>query len=164
MCWKVIPTQGRSSGSHPHGTAVDTCVQPAADAVDAIKTDEGNLLCVVREDGLSLINALENIKGYIGNRLPLISGVDSADVSLMNLVKANYDFEPQDVSVIIYVGTEFTRLIFMRGEHFHQFAPIIGEGTSAESAEHRLLSVAPEQDNLAIRIFAGSSLRANAAG
>lgn len=125
--------------------------QPASDAVDAIKTDEGNLLCIVREDGLSLINALENIKGYIGNRLPLISGVTSADVSMMNVVRANYDFEPQDVTVIIYVGTEFTRLIFMRGEHFHQFAPIIGEGYDSPNLQNTVYSrLLLEQDNLAI--------------
>ena len=125
--------------------------QPAADAVDAIKTDEGNLLCVVREDGLSLINALENIKGYIGNRLPIISGVTSADISLMNVVRANYEFEPQDVTVVIYVGTEFTRLIFMRGEHFHQFAPIIGEGYDSPNLQNTVYSrLLLEQDNLAI--------------
>ncbi len=141
--------------------------QPAADAVDAIKTDDGNLLCVVREDGLSLINALENVKGYIGNRLPLISGVDSADVSLMNLVRANYDFAPQDVSVIIYVGTEFTRMIFMRGEHFHQFAPIIGEGYDSPNLQNTVYSrLLLEQDNLAIPhirriILAGECRRVN---
>ncbi len=125
--------------------------QPAPDAVDAIKTDDGNLLCVVREDGLSLINALENIKGFIGNRLPLISGIDSADVSLLNLVRANYEFEPQDVTVIIYVGTEFTRLIFMRGPHFHQFAPIIGEGYDSPNLQNTVYSrLLLEQDNLAI--------------
>lgn len=125
--------------------------QPAADAVDALKTDEGNLLCVVREGGLSLINALENIKGYIGNRLPLIAGIDTADVSLLNLVRANYEFDPQDVTVIIYVGTEFTRLIFMRGEHFHQFAPIIGEGYDSPNLQNTVYSrLLLEQDNLAI--------------
>ena len=125
--------------------------QPAEDALDAIKTDDGNLLCVVREDGMSLINALENIKGFIGDRLPLISGIETSDVSLMNLVRANYELEPQDVTVVIYVGTEFTRLIFMRGEHFHQFAPIIGEGYDSPNLQNTVYSrLLLEQDNLAI--------------
>ena len=125
--------------------------QPSEDAVDAIKTDEGNLLCIVREDGLSLINSLENIKGFIGNRLPLIPAIDSADVSLMNLVRLNYDLQPQDVSVIVYVGVEFTRLIFMRGTHFYQFAPIIGEGYDSPNLQNTVYSrLLLEQDNLAI--------------
>lgn len=125
--------------------------QPAADAVDAIKTDEGNLLCVVREDGLTLINSLENIKGFIGNRLPMIPAIDSADISLMNVVRVNYNLQPHEVTVIIYVGVEFTRLIFMRGGHFYQFAPILGEGYDSPNLQNTVYSrLLLEQDNLAI--------------
>ena len=125
--------------------------QPSADAVDAIKTDEGNLLCIVREDGMSLINSLDDIKGYLGNRLPIISAIDSADVSFMNVVRENYEFEPQEYSVLIYVGAEFTRLIFMRGSEFHQFAPIIGEGYDSPNLQNTVYSrLLLEQDNLAI--------------
>lgn len=141
--------------------------QPSQDAVDAIKTDDGSLLCIVREDGLSLINSLENIKGFMGGRPPLISGIDSADVSLMNLVRMNYEFQPQDVCVVIYVGVEFTRLIFMRGGHFYQFAPIIGEGYDSPNLPNTVYSrLLLEQDNLAIPhisriILAGESRRIN---
>jgi len=139
--------------------------QPATDAVDAIRTDEGNLLCIVREDGLSLINSLENIKGFIGGRIPFIPAIDSADVSLMNLVRLNYDLQPQEVSVIIYVGVEFTRLIFMRGDQFYQFAPILGEGYDSPNLLNTVYSrLLLEQDNLAIPrinriILAGESKR-----
>lgn len=139
--------------------------QPAADAVDAISTDEGNLLTVVREDGLSLINSLENIKGFIGNRLPHIPAIDSADISLMNIVRMNYDLQPQEVSVIVYVGVEFTRLIFMRGNQFYQFAPILGEGYDSPNLQNTVYSrLLLEQDNLAIPrisriILAGESRR-----
>jgi hypothetical protein len=125
--------------------------QPSEDAVDSIKTDEGNLLCIVREDGLSLINSLESIKGFIGNRIPIIPAIDSADVSLMNMVRQNYDLQAQDMSVIIYVGVEFTRLIFMRGDHFYQFAPIIGEGYDSPNLQNTVYSrLLLEQDNLGI--------------
>ena len=125
--------------------------QPAEDAVDAITTDEGNLLCIVREDGLSLINSLENIKSFIGNRLPRIPSIDSADISLLNMVRLNYDLQPQEVSVIIYVGVEFTRLIFLRGNQFYQFAPILGEGYDSPNLQNTVYSrLLLEQDNLAI--------------
>jgi hypothetical protein len=141
--------------------------QPSADAVDAIRTDEGNMLCIVREDGLSLINSLDNIKGFIGGRIPFIPAIDSADISLMNLVRLNYDLQPQEVSVIIYVGVEFTRLIFMRGDQFYQFAPILGEGYDSPNLQNTVYSrLLLEQDNLAIPrinriILAGESRRIN---
>ena len=141
--------------------------QPAADAVDAIRTDEGNLLCIVREDGLSLINSLDNVKGFMGGRIPFIPAIDSADISLMNLVRLNYDLQPQEVSVIIYIGIEFTRLIFMRGDQFYQFAPILGEGHDSPNLQNTVYSrLLLEQDNLAIPhinriILAGESKRIN---
>ena len=53
--------------------------------------------------------------------------------------------------MVIYVGAEFTRLIFMRGEHFHQFAPIIGEGYDSPNLQNTVYSrLLLEQDNLAI--------------
>ncbi len=139
--------------------------QPTPDALDSIVTDDGNLLCVVREDGLSLINLLENIKGFLGNRLPNIAGIDSSDISLMNMVRMNYDLRPDEVSVIIYVGVEFTRLIFMRGQHFFQFAPILSEGYDSSNLQNTVYSrLLLEQDNLGIQrinkiILTGESRR-----
>jgi hypothetical protein len=141
--------------------------QPAHDAVDSIRTEEGNLLCVIREDGLSLIHSLENIKSFIGRRLPRIPAIDSADISLMNMVRLNYDLEPNEVSVVIYVGSEFTRLIFMRGTDFYQFAPILGEGYDSPNLQNTVYSrLLLEQDNLGIPriskiILAGESRRIN---
>ncbi|MBI5474086.1 MAG: PilN domain-containing protein [Ignavibacteriae bacterium] len=139
--------------------------QPTPDAIDSIVTDDGNLLCVVREEGLSLLNHLENIKGFLGNRLPTIAGIDSSDIALMNMVKMNYDLQPDEVSVIIYVGVEFTRLIFMRGQHFFQFAPILSEGYDSSNLQNTVYSrLLLEQDNLNIQriskiILAGESRR-----
>ncbi|MEK9138595.1 MAG: hypothetical protein AAB393_15840, partial [Bacteroidota bacterium] len=141
--------------------------QPSHDAVDAIKTEEGNLLCVIREDGLSLINSLENIKSFIGRRLPRVPAIDSADVSLMNMVRLKFDLQPNEVSVIVYVGAEFTRLIFLRGGQFYQFAPILGEGYDSPNLQNTVYSrLLLEQDNLGIPriskiILAGESRRIN---
>lgn len=139
--------------------------QPTPDAVDAIPTEDGNLLCVVREDGLSLINHLDSIKGFLGNRVPNIAGIDSSDIALMNMVRSNYDLQPDEVSVIIYVGAEFTRLIFMHGPNFYQFAPILSEGYDSSNLPNTVYSrLLLEQDNLNIQrvskiILAGESRR-----
>ncbi len=139
--------------------------QPALDAVDTIRTEEGGLLCIVREDGLSLINALEGIKTYLGGRIPLIAGIDSADISLMNIVRRNYELQDEEVTVIVYVGSEFTRLIFMRGDHFYQFAPILGEGYDSPNLPNTIYSrLLLEQDNLGLPnihriVLAGESHR-----
>jgi hypothetical protein len=126
-------------------------IQPALDAVDHFPTVEKNLVCIVREDGLSMLRALEEVKPFIGNRLPKIPLIESSDIALMNLTRANYGFAPDEISAIIYVGVEFTRLIFMKGTEFFHFAPVIGEGYDSSNIQNTVYSrLLLEQDNMGI--------------
>jgi len=126
-------------------------IQPSMDAVDHFPSMEKNLVCVVREDGLSMLRTLEEVKPFIGNRLPKIPLIESSDIALMNLARANYGFAPDEISAIIYVGVEFTRLIFMKGTEFFHFAPVIGEGYDSANIQNTVYSrLLLEQDNMGI--------------
>ncbi|HTX20140.1 MAG TPA: hypothetical protein VMG34_15930 [Bacteroidota bacterium] len=132
--------------------------RPNPDAVAFITATEGQILSVIREDGLSLIDILENVKDFLGKRLPRIPFIETSDISLMNLVRANFDVGPEEISVIIYVGSEFSRLIFMKGSEFLHFAPVISEGRTSPNIENTLYSrILLEQDSAGImrldRIF-----------
>jgi hypothetical protein len=132
--------------------------KPNADAVAYVRATEGQILSVIREDGLSLIDVLENIKDFIGKRIPRIPFIETSDISLMNLVRANYDIGGEEISVIMYVGNEFSRLIFMKGKEFLHFAPVISEGRTSPNIENTLYSrILLEQDSAGImrldRIF-----------
>lgn len=138
---------------------------PPPDAVDHFSTAEGGLMAVVREDGLGLYTAIEGIKPFLGKRLPLFSLIDSSDTALIGLARANYGFAAEEISVIVYVGVEFTRLFFMKGTEFYHFAPVLGEGYEAPNIQNTIYSrLLLEQDSLGIarvdRIFiAGEGIR-----
>lgn len=140
-------------------------VQPALDAIDFFDSAEKNLICVIREDGLSMLNSLEAIKPFMGKRLPRIPLIEISDVALMNLARANYGFSPEEITTIIYVGVEFTRLIFMKGSEFFHFAPVLGEGYDAPNIQNTVYSrLLLEQDNMGIPridkiLLAGESQR-----
>ncbi|MBI2618809.1 MAG: hypothetical protein HYW57_01865 [Ignavibacteriales bacterium] len=124
---------------------------PALDGLDMIPTSTGGLLSVTREDGLKLYDVLLEIKPFIGNRLPNLRIIDSADVALMNFVRASYQLQEGEISVIAYVGNEFTRLIFMQGGNYLHFAPVISEGYNSPNIENTLYSrILLEQDNIAL--------------
>lgn len=124
---------------------------PDPDAVAVIPSSEKGVLCVVREDGLKLIDLLEEIKPYLGKRLPRIPFIDAADVSLMNLVRLECNPQAEEITTIVYVGVEFSRIIFMKGEKHLHFAPLITEGADSPNLDNRLYSrILLEQDNLAI--------------
>jgi hypothetical protein len=121
------------------------------ETVEVIPSSEKGALCIVREDGLHLINLLEEIKPFIGKTLPRIPFIDAADLSLMNLARLDYDLREDEITVILYVGVEYSRIIFMKGKNHLHFAPLITEGTESPNLDNRLYSrILLEQDNLDI--------------
>ncbi len=124
---------------------------PSLDALDYVPTEEGGLLCAVREDGTALLNTLDQLKSFFGNRPARIQLIDTGEISLMNLVRTNYELGDEEVSLVVYVGTEFTRLIFMKGMHFLHFAPSIGEGSDSPNIQNTVYSrVLLEQDSVGV--------------
>ena len=124
---------------------------PALDGIVTIPTASGGILSVVREDGLQLYDLLTELRSFLGGRIPNVKSIDSADVSMMELVRSNYDLQDEEVTVIVYVGHDFSRLIFMQGGNFLHFAPIISEGLGSANIENTLYSrVLLEQDNIAL--------------
>jgi len=121
------------------------------ETVEVIPSAEKGSLCIVREDGLHLISLLEEIGPFIGNRLPRIPFIDTADLSLMNLVRLDCDLKEDEITVVLYVGVEYSRIIFMKESSHLHFAPLITEGTESPNLDNRLYSrILLEQDNLDI--------------
>jgi hypothetical protein len=108
-------------------------------------------LTVIREDGLHLFDLLSELRSFLGGRLPNVKLIDSADIALMGLVRASYELAEEEITVIVYVGHDFSRLIFMQGPNYLHFAPIISEGYGSSNVENTIYSrILLEQDNIAL--------------
>ncbi len=126
---------------------VSTRLKP--DDLFIIKLSDDRILAVVRDTNINLINLIETVQKNLGRRLPYISFIESAEISLVNLVKENYHFKDDDISVIVYVGHEYSRLIFLRGNDIHNISYIIGAGLDSENIANTIFSrILLEQDNL----------------
>ncbi|MHA2055597.1 MAG: hypothetical protein ACW99F_18625, partial [Candidatus Hodarchaeales archaeon] len=88
----------------------------------------GGILSAVRGAELNVLNLLEKSQRNLGSKMPKISFIETAEISLVNLVKANYEFDEDETTAIIYVGQEFSRLIFMDGKNLSSISQIIEEG------------------------------------
>jgi Tfp pilus assembly protein PilN len=136
---------------------------PLLDSLEMIPTATGGVLAIIREDGLHLFELLSELRSFLGGRLPLVKSIDSADTALMGLVRASYELGESEISVIVYVGHDFSRLIFMQGNNYLHFAPIISEGYGSANVENTIYSrILLEQDNIALSridriILAGES-------
>ncbi len=140
---------------------------PLPDAVSAIPSASGGILSVVREDGLHVFDLLSEIRTFLGGRTPNIKVVGSSDLALMEGVRMDYAVQPEEVSVVVYVGHDFSRLIFMQGDNYLHFAPIISEGYESPNIENTIYSrILLEQDNIALTridriLLAGESHKIN---
>ncbi len=124
---------------------------PSIEAIDVFPSSEGGLTAVVREDGLGLYRNLEGLRSFLGKSLPRFSLIESADLAIIGLARANYGFSPEETTVIIYVGVEFSRLIFLKGSEFFHFAPMLGEGHDAANIQNTIYSrLLLEQDSIGI--------------
>ncbi len=130
----------------------------AEDEVAHIEAADGQLLSITRESGLAFIELLESVKDFLGKRIPKIAAIETSDIALMNMFRANYEVGEEETSVIVYLGAESSRLIFMKGNKFFHFAPVISEGKISPNIENTLYSrILLEQDSAGIaridRIF-----------
>lgn len=140
---------------------------PAVDAIDTIPKFNGGLLTIIREDGLGIHELVTELKPFLNNRIPNLSIIDSSDIALMNLVRVSYQFQEDEITVLVYVGHEFTRIIFMQGMEYLHFAPIVSEGYGSANIENTVYSrILLEQDNIALSridriLLAGEAHKAN---
>lgn len=114
-------------------------------------TVESGYVGVVREQDIPALDLIMSAKPFLGPSMPKIAFVESSDIALVNLVRNNYPLRVDEVTVIVYVGMEYTRLIFMRGRGLFNIAPIIGEGADSFSVQNTIYSrILLGQDNLSL--------------
>ena len=114
-------------------------------------TSETSFVGVVSERDVPVLDLVMSAKPFLGPRMPKIKFVESSDIALVNLVKTNYPLREDEVTVIVYVGVEYTRLIFMRGRSLFNIAPIISEGADSFSVQNTIYSrILLGQDNLSL--------------
>ena len=94
------------------------------DRTACVRREDGSLLALAHDDPLPLLGILDAIKPFLG-KTPPIGLIDANEVALMNLAKASYVFPEDEVAAIVYVGGEFSRVIFMQGGEYLSFGAII---------------------------------------
>ncbi len=110
------------------------------DAVSIAKVSEDRPMALVREGQISLIEKLDEVKGFVNGRLPFISFIESLEISLANLVRQRYTLSDDAVTAIVYVGEESSRFIFLRGDQLHHIAPVIADGANSTNIGSTLSS------------------------
>jgi len=98
-------------------------------SIDYIELSDKALLAVFVTENIpcaSMINSLARQKGKRGFNIPTIK---SSDLSLAYYVAKRKKFFPDDHSLIVYIGKEYSKLIFLQGRRIKHIGTTLDIGT-----------------------------------
>jgi len=112
-----------------------------------ILNPDKTILAFVHRGKFELLNALQDINLVISKKKFFYSFIDTNEISLINLVRACYDFHPEDYVLILYIGIDYRVGIVMKGAGYVKTFPIIVTQTDLEGIRKAIYSkVILEQD------------------
>ncbi|MDA3859745.1 MAG: hypothetical protein PF445_00825, partial [Melioribacteraceae bacterium] len=98
------------------------------DIIDFISLDETTHLCVFTEPDVPCANLVNSVAAYNGRRHYKIYSIKNAEIALANFVSKTTKFFPEDYSLIIYIGKEYSKLIFLEGQNLNHIGATLDIG------------------------------------
>ncbi len=105
-------------------------ISVSKDNVDFIKIDENSYLCVFIDKEVSCVNLVNSVAGYNGKRYYKINSIKNAEIALANFVSKTTKFFAEDYTLVIYIGKEYSKLIFLEGQNLSHIGATLDIGTS----------------------------------
>jgi len=91
---------------------------------------DGNSLAAFLAQDVPCFKVLNNLAKYNGKRVYKTISVKSAELSLAYYVAKKKKFFPDDYSLIVYIGKEYSKLIFLQGRKLKHIGATLDLGTS----------------------------------
>lgn len=95
-----------------------------------ITLSDGSKLKVFLSSDIPCFTMLNNLARYYHKRYFKIVSVKNAEISLSHYVAKRKKFFPDDYSLIVYIGKEYSKLIFLHGRKLRHIGSTIDIGTS----------------------------------
>ncbi len=99
------------------------------ESLDYIELSDKALLSVFVVGDINCINLINSLARQRGKRSFKIPTIKSADVSLAYYVAKRKKFFPDDHSLIVYIGKEYSKLIFLQGRRLKHIGTTLDIGT-----------------------------------
>ena len=101
----------------------------AKDAIDCIDLNGSHSLAVFVEGEIPCVTLINSLASYNNRRFYTIGTIKSAEISLAYYVSKTTKFYPEDFSLIIYTGKEYSKLIFLEGQKLKHIGTTLDIGT-----------------------------------
>src|SRR4030042_3139587 len=105
------------------GVSVDSA------SIDCIDLNEKSILSVFVEGDIPCVNFVNSLASHNHRRYYRIPTIKTADLSLAYYVSKTTKFFPEDYSLIIYIGKEYSKLICLEGQKLKHLGATLDIGT-----------------------------------
>lgn len=99
------------------------------ESLDYVELSDKSLLSVFLAGEVSCIKLISSLANYNHRRYYKIPSVKSAEISLAYYVAKKKKFFPDDNSLIVYIGREYSKLIFLHGRKLKHIGSTLDIGT-----------------------------------
>lgn len=100
------------------------------DELTYVELADKSSLAVFLSGEATTIKLISSLAGYNGKRFYKIPTIKSAEVALANYVARKKKFFPDDQSLIVHIGKEFSKLIFLQGRKLKHIGTTLDIGTT----------------------------------
>lgn len=100
------------------------------ESLDYIELSDGSLLSAFVDGPVACVNLTDNIAEHLGKKFFKVPTIKSADIALAYYVAKRKKFFPDDQSLIVYIGKEYSKLIFLQGRKLKHIGTTLDIGTT----------------------------------
>ncbi|MFA3784209.1 hypothetical protein ABRY23_14205 [Melioribacteraceae bacterium 4301-Me] len=104
-------------------------ISVSPDSLDYIEMNDKALLSLFIEGDLPCVNLVNLLANYNKRRYYKIPTIKTAELSLAYYVSKTNQFFPEDHTLIIYIGKEYSKLIFLEGQNLKHIGATLDIGT-----------------------------------
>ena len=99
------------------------------DYMDYTELSDGSIQTAFVEGDIPCVEFVNSFANYNGKKFYKIPTIKSAELSLAYYVAKKNKFFPEDHTLIIYTGKEYSKLIFLEGQKFKHIGATVDIGT-----------------------------------
>lgn len=106
--------------------------RPENATLDVFRSPEGGLTAAAFGGSIPLVESLMNLQSFFPSGALKFSLIETNEMALVNLARVTLDLKADEVTVLVYIGLEFSNIIVLQGDHPLAFVQAIHKGYKSD--------------------------------
>jgi hypothetical protein len=108
------------------------------DRLEFITLEDGRILSAFHDDPLEILDIVHDIEKMTRKPAPVIGLIDSIEFTITSLLRDNMQFESGEITAVISINSNCTKLFFLNGNELFHISPIIYSGVQHRGSANKI--------------------------